>query len=162
MPDPTPSQALAAVEAALRAAAAAGLWPRAARILVAASGGPDSTALLHALATLGPGLGVASVVAAHVDHGLRPSSAADGEAVAALAARLGLEFVGTRVRVEGPGGIQAAARRARYRALETLRREAGADRVATGHTATDQAETLLLRLGRGTSPARASAPAGTG
>ncbi len=146
-------EALAAVEAALRAAAADGLWPGGARILVAASGGPDSTALLHALATLGPGLGVASVVAAHVDHGLRPDSAADADAVAALADRLGVGFRLARVEVEGPGGVQAAARRARYRALERLRQEVGADRVATGHTATDQAETVLLRLGRGTTPA---------
>ena len=141
------------MEAALGAAAADGLWPGGARILVAASGGPDSTALLHALATLGPGLGVASVVAAHVDHGLRPGSAEDAEAVAALAARLGVGFRLARVEVEGPGGVQAAARRARYRALERLRLEVGADRVATGHSATDQAETVLLRLGRGTTPA---------
>ena len=120
------------------------------RILVALSAGPDSTALVAALAELrdarllcGRGLH-----ALHVDHGLRADGGADAAAAAATCARLGVPFESVRIRV-APGNVQAEARRGRYAALHDAARRASADRIATGHTRTDQAETVLLRLLRG-------------
>ncbi|WP_412067571.1 tRNA lysidine(34) synthetase TilS [Rubrivirga sp. IMCC43871] len=113
------------------------------RALVAASGGVDSTVLLHTLVALG-----VEIVAAHVDHGLRPDSAEDGAFVADLASSLGVRCVRLAVAVD-EGNVQAEARRARYAALAEAAREQGCTAVATGHTATDQAETVLLALARG-------------
>ncbi|WP_412063101.1 tRNA lysidine(34) synthetase TilS [Rubrivirga sp. IMCC45206] len=113
------------------------------RLMVAASGGVDSTVLLHTLVALG-----VDVVAAHVDHSLRSDSADDGAFVAALATSLGVPWVRRTVAV-GEGNVQAEARRARYAALAEAAREQVCVAVATGHTATDQAETVLLALARG-------------
>lgn len=135
----------------LRAALDGPGGPRAGtHLLVAVSGGPDSTALLAGLTELCPERGV-TLTAAHVDHGLRGAEGArEGEAVAALAAQLGVRFSRRAVVVEpGPGGVEARARRTRYRALARLAAEAGATRIATGHTQDDQVETVLLRLLRG-------------
>ena len=122
--------------------------------LVAVSGGVDSAVLLDVLAaialTTGPRLTVV-----HVDHGLRDGSAAEAHHVARLARTRDLPFRGARVTVprRGDGGVsEAAARAARRDAFRAVAREVGATAVATGHTADDQAETLLLRLGRGTGP----------
>lgn len=112
-------------------------------VLVACSGGPDSVALAHLLCDAG----VRVTALAHVDHGLRESS--DGELVRALAARLGIPFVERHVRVERRGSLEEAARRARWAALRELEGEAATDLIATGHTADDQAETVLMRLSRG-------------
>jgi tRNA(Ile)-lysidine synthase len=131
-----------------RALEAPGAPARGARVLVAVSGGPDSTALLAALAGAAPARGV-ELVAAHVDHGLRPESAAEAEAVRALAATLGVACAVRRVAVAPGAGLEARARRARYRALAAMAAEAGAHWIATAHTRDDQAETLLLRLLRG-------------
>lgn len=117
-------------------------------VLVALSGGPDSTALLAVLAALSRSGRVGAVRACHVDHGLREGSHEDQARCAALCASLGVPFDARRVQV-GPGNLQAEARRARYAALRAAAREAGAARIATGHTRTDQAETVLLRLLRG-------------
>jgi len=115
---------------------------------VAFSGGPDSTALLAVLAEMRDQELLAAVHAAHVDHGLREGSAADGDACARVCATLGVPF--TRVRVEvGPGNVQAEARRQRYAALRREAERWGATRIATGHTQDDQAETVLLRILRG-------------
>lgn len=94
--------------------------------------------------------------AATVDHQLRPESIAETELVARTAARLGVVH---HVRIAKPaeGGIEAGARAARYAALEEIRRERGLDFIATAHTASDQAETLLMRLSRGSSLTGASA-----
>jgi tRNA(Ile)-lysidine synthase len=131
-----------------RALAAPGAPARGARILVAVSGGPDSTALLAALAAAAPAHGL-ELVAAHVDHGLRPESAKEAEAVRALAATVGAAFAVRRVELAPGAGLEARARRARHRALAAMAAEAGARWIATAHTRDDQAETLLLRLLRG-------------
>ena len=115
------------------------------RLLVAASGGPDSTALLLALHEAGRDLAVA-----HFDHALRPHSERDAEAVVALADRLQLPLITERR--EAPlarGSLQAAARDARYEFLERARRQARAPFVVLGHTADDVVEGLLLHLLRG-------------
>src|SRR5436309_14512587 len=134
----------------LAAALAAPGGPRAGEhLLVAVSGGPDSTALLAALAELAPGHGL-RLTAAHVDHGLRGAEgAAEADAVAALATRLGVPFVRCAVTVSAGPDLEARARRARYQALARLAGEVGARRIVTGHTQDDQVETVLLRLLRG-------------
>jgi tRNA(Ile)-lysidine synthase len=131
------------------------------RILVAVSGGVDSTVLLHGLHALREPLGLELRVG-HVHHGLRGAEAdADAEAVRALAERLALpvawERVAPRALREGVASrvrptLQEAARRLRYDALRRLAAEAGAERIATAHNADDQAETVLLRLLRGSGP----------
>ncbi len=118
------------------------------RILVAVSGGPDSVALLLGLAELREGLSLELEVAT-IDHQLRPGSAADASYVKCLAKRLGLACQVERVEVKGEGGLEAAARRARYAALRRIAGERGCAFIATGHTLEDQAETVLLRLARG-------------
>jgi tRNA(Ile)-lysidine synthase len=122
------------------------------RVIVAVSGGPDSTALMHALAHLAPRLGIALEVAT-VDHGLRPEARAEAELVRAHARALGLPWHGLRVDVaaarRGRASLQDAARRERLGALEELAARRGA-RVALAHQADDQAETVLFRVVRGT------------
>jgi tRNA(Ile)-lysidine synthase len=118
------------------------------RVVVAVSGGADSVALLHVLVTLAPTLRL-DLHVVHVDHGLRAESASDAAAVSALALRLGVPVEVVRVRV-GEGSVEAAARQARHAALEAAAARAGATRVALGHTADDQAETLVMRILEGT------------
>lgn len=99
----------------------------------AVSGGADSLALLVLACAAG-----CSVTAIHVDHGLRAGSAAEGEVVEAAARRFGAQFRQSRVRLEPGGNIEARARDARRAVLP--------QGTATGHTADDQAETILLNL----------------
>ena len=113
-------------------------------VLIAVSGGSDSVALLHVLRELAPTFRLRLHVL-HVDHGLRADSARDAEFVRALGARLGVPVDVERVTV-GDGSVEAAAREARYAALEAWADRLGADRIATGHSADDQAETVLMRL----------------
>ncbi|HEY2703536.1 MAG TPA: tRNA lysidine(34) synthetase TilS [Candidatus Dormibacteraeota bacterium] len=120
-------------------------------VLVACSGGPDSLTLLDGLARLAPPRRLHLVVA-HVDHGLREGSAAEADAVAVAAGRRGLDFARLRVMVEPGGSLQDAARRARHAALRGLAVERGAGAVALGHTADDQAETVLMRALSGATP----------
>jgi tRNA(Ile)-lysidine synthase len=126
-------------------------------VLAAVSGGADSVALLDILRVLAPPLGLA-LRAVHVDHGLRPESAADAAFVTDLCRDWGIPLRVERVEVarEAPGapwdGLEAAARRARYAAFRRAAAEAGAARVATGHTADDQAETVVMRLLEGAGP----------
>ncbi|HWK93096.1 MAG TPA: tRNA lysidine(34) synthetase TilS [Luteimicrobium sp.] len=145
MAGPTPSEAAARV--ALRAALAD--LPPGALVLVACSGGADSLALAATAAFVAPRAGL-SAGAVVVDHGLQPGSD-DVAATAARACRgLGLEPVEVRgVVVGGGGGPEAAARDARYAALEDAAREHGAAAVLLAHTLDDQAETVLLGLARG-------------
>lgn len=112
-------------------------------ILVACSGGPDSSVLLDALHALARN----PLHVTCVDHGLRPEAASEAEGVRARATALGLPSSVVRVVVEKPS--MAAARQARYRALVEEARRVGASAIAVAHTATDQAETLLDRMVRG-------------
>jgi tRNA(Ile)-lysidine synthase len=117
-------------------------------VLVALSAGPDSTALVGALAALRDAGEVGPVHALFVDHGLRAGVDAEAETARATCRKLGVPLRTVRV-VVGAGNVQAAARRARYAALRKEAARVGAARIATGHTQTDQAETVLLRLLRG-------------
>ncbi len=121
-------------------------------VVVACSGGPDSSALVDALARLAPPRGWRLHVV-HVDHGLRPDSGAEASAVAALAAGLGLDFSALRVTVGKGPSLQDQARRARHEALASAADSLGATAIALGHTADDQAETVLMRLLTSATPA---------
>jgi tRNA(Ile)-lysidine synthase len=116
-------------------------------VLVAISGGPDSTALAYLTAEARPDLGL---VLGHVRHGLRDDRR-DVRVVTDHARFLGAELKVAEVVVRPAGeGLEAAARAHRYAALRRQAREVGAAFVLLGHTAEDQAETVLLRLARGT------------
>jgi tRNA(Ile)-lysidine synthase len=117
-------------------------------VLVGVSGGADSVALLTTLIALAPAWRLHLRVL-HVDHGLRHDSARDAEFVRRLGARLGVPVDVAVVRVGG-GSVEAAARSARHAALEAAADRLGAARIALGHTADDQAETVLMRLIEGT------------
>lgn len=127
------------------------LFARGDLVLVACSGGPDSVALLHVLAMLRRDLG--HEVAAHgVDHGLRADAAAELSLVSSLCEKLGVPFEVTRVKLAEGGNLQARAREARHVALQDAALRLDAQVIALGHTADDRAETLLLRLLRGSGP----------
>jgi len=117
-------------------------------VLVAVSGGADSVALLYLLSCLAADWQL-RLHALHVDHQLRAESAADADFVRALGARLGVPVDVTTVAVDRRGSLEAAARAARYAALEACAARVGAARIAVGHTADDQAETVLMRLVQG-------------
>ena len=122
------------------------------RVLVAASGGADSTALALALRELG-----CEIALAHVHHGIRGKAAdADARFVAALAKKLGAPFFLGKFDVPAEAkhrgeSLEMAARRVRRDFLATTAKREKIRFVATGHTADDQAETVLLRIARGTS-----------
>ncbi|HSV00984.1 MAG TPA: tRNA lysidine(34) synthetase TilS [Roseiarcus sp.] len=123
---------------------------RAKALLIAVSGGPDSTALLLMAAEWAKQRGRTRIEAATVDHALRAGSADEAKAVAALCGRL---KVGHRV-LQWKGAkpttrVQERAREARYRLLVEHAKAIGADAVLTAHHADDQAETVLFRLLRG-------------
>ena len=120
-------------------------------LLLAVSGGPDSIALMwlaarwRAARKLGPEL-----IAVTVDHGLRAESAREARAVKRQAESLGIRHRTLRwTGVKPATGLQEAARAARYRLLAAAARHVGARHVLTGHTLDDQAETVLLRMARG-------------
>ncbi len=117
-------------------------------VLLAVSGGADSTALLVGTALVRERVGL-TVEVATLDHGLRPEAEEEVRAVERLAARHGLRCHVRQLRLKPGAGVEQRAREARYEALETLRQERGLRAVATAHTANDQAETLLMRLARG-------------
>lgn len=120
-----------------------------ARIGVAVSGGADSVALLHMLRDLDWRL---SITVLHLNHGLRgEESDGDAEFVQELSERLGYRCRIDRVRLaNSEGNLEQRARRARLSFFERMRCECGLDKVATAHTRSDQAETVLFRFLRGT------------
>jgi tRNA(Ile)-lysidine synthase len=126
---------------------------RGATLVAALSGGADSVALVHTLQALSRRFGF-RVVAAHLDHGLRAGSKADAAVCRRLCRSLGLPFrsrradVSARARRDG-GGVEDAARAERYAFLESVRAREDARFVVLAHTRDDQAETVLLRLLRG-------------
>ena len=124
--------------------------PPGSHLLCATSGGPDSMALLDALAALRRRLRF-SLSAHGVDHGLRPEAAAELEIARGWAGELGVPFGTTTVSVAPGSNLQARARQARHAALRKAAKAAGATLIATAHHADDRAETLLIRLLHGAS-----------
>ena len=145
---------IAEVQACIEAHA---MLSRGAKVIVAVSGGADSMALLFALFQL-RAVYNATLVVAHVNHQLRGEEAErDALFAEQQAAHLGLPFYQTRVDVKtlqhsAKMSLQHAARQVRYHFFHALCQKLGATRVALGHTADDQAETLLMRLIRGSGP----------
>ncbi len=130
-----------------------GLVAKGERLLVAVSGGPDSTALAHGLVKIAPRLGI-TPVAACVDHGLRPESAAEANGVRQRCQEMGIACEVLRVDVgrarRAHVSVQEAARNVRLAALESAASRLACTKIALGHTADDQAETVLFRIVRGT------------
>ena len=122
------------------------------RVIVAVSGGPDSVCLLDILREIRDGLGIELVVA-HFDHGLRPDEDEDETRfVESLAGSLGLPFeTGKAGSGMGPGepSLEEKARKARYGFLEAVKEKFSARKIAMGHNLNDQAETVIMRLLRG-------------
>ena len=122
----------------------AALWSGTGRLGLAVSGGPDSLALLLLARAALPD----RIAAATVDHGLRPEAAQEADMVARVCASLDVPHRTLRVEVPA-GNVQSQARAARYAALADWMEAEGLEALATAHHADDQAETLLLRLNRG-------------
>ncbi|HEV8130342.1 MAG TPA: tRNA lysidine(34) synthetase TilS, partial [Acidobacteriota bacterium] len=127
------------------------------RVLVAVSGGPDSIALLHLLLCLQKELGLFLAVA-HLDHQMRPDSHSDREFVERLAARLSIlcfcDRVDVPALVRGAGGnLEEVAGQRRRAFLEEIAAREKYSKIATGHTLNDQAETVLMKLFRGSGSA---------
>lgn len=125
-------------------------------VLVGVSGGPDSMALLYLLMDIKDEYGIGLKIA-HLNHGFRKEAAEEAEFVRGRAVSLGLEavirFIDVPAMREREGlSSQEAARDARYAFFEEAAGEAGANKVALAHTSDDQAETVLIRLLRGSGP----------
>jgi tRNA(Ile)-lysidine synthase len=133
------------METLARIAAESGLIESGSDGVVMVSGGPDSACAAAALVAL---VGAENVHALHVNYGLRDAADDDERIVRKLCAGLRVDLHVERLGPDGlgPGNVQAAARAARYMAAERLRLRAGASWIATGHTRSDVAETVVYRL----------------
>ncbi|KAA9003609.1 tRNA lysidine(34) synthetase TilS [Paenibacillus spiritus] len=145
------------VRAVEEAAGEHGLWKANDRIVVAVSGGPDSVALLHVLRHISLHSLPLSLICAHADHGFREESRAEAELVRKMADELGLPLETAELHVpahlaESGLGPEGTARELRYAFLAEAAARHGATGIALGHHADDQAETVLLRLLRGSGP----------
>ena len=149
-------QSSPAIEALADVVEAGGLLDPRSSGVVLVSGGADSACAAAALSTL---CGPASVAAIHLNYGLRPDSDRDERAARALCAKLRIDLHVERPTLSA-GNVQAAAREARYEAAERLRARLDGDWIATGHTRTDVAETVIYRLAAspGTRPLLGLAP----
>ena len=143
------------LESILRKALQRAGFDHGATLVVACSGGPDSTALLHALLALRLALALKLHVA-HLNHDFRGQEAEDDAAfVAAMAEKLGLPATVEEAdpiayqRERGISSFEEAAREVRYRFLTNLSNSISADAIVLGHTADDQAETILMHILRG-------------
>ncbi|MBW1976029.1 MAG: tRNA lysidine(34) synthetase TilS [Deltaproteobacteria bacterium] len=124
-------------------------------VIVAVSGGPDSIALLYSLYNLRSLLNISKLAVAHFNHKIRPEAEEEEKFVQFTAGKLALPFYREeadvkRVSTDEGLSLEMAARRCRYDFLLGLKEKLGANRVALGHTASDKAEEVLLRIIRGT------------
>lgn len=125
-------------------------------IVVGLSGGPDSVCLFHVLCSLKRKLQIGDIIAVHINHGMRGAeSDGDEEYARRLAESMGAEFISFKYDVPAVAaasgeGTEEAGRRLRYAAFEKIRREKGAARIAVAHNMNDQAETVMMRIMRGT------------
>jgi tRNA(Ile)-lysidine synthase len=118
-------------------------------VIAAVSGGPDSMALLHALSILKKKMGF-DLVGHGVDHGLRKEATLELDLAEKFARKIGVSFDRTHLKVAPGGNLQARARTVRHAALEAVRLKMKARVIATAHHADDRAETVLMRILRGT------------
>ncbi|MCU0651722.1 MAG: tRNA lysidine(34) synthetase TilS [Candidatus Omnitrophica bacterium] len=121
------------------------------KIVIGLSGGPDSVALLYLLNGLKKEFKL-HLYAAHLDHGIRKSSKRDAEFSACLANKLKIPFFTSRINIKelgGKGSLEEICRKARLIFLSQIAKETGADKIALGHNLDDQAETVLMRILRG-------------
>jgi len=123
-----------------------GLFDPADALLLMVSGGADSMCLLHLVRRYSDG----PVTVLTMDHGLRPEAADEVRTVTAACDALGVDVIARRLDLVAGPSLQARAREARYACARAVAAEGGHDHLVTGHTASDQAETVLFRLARGT------------
>ena len=125
-------------------------------VVVGLSGGPDSVCLFHSLCSLRKELEIGDITAVHINHGLRgEESDGDEESARTLAESLDADFVSfkydvNKIAAETGEGTEEVGRRLRYGAFENIRRRKGAARIAVAHNRNDQAETVMMRIMRGT------------
>lgn len=125
-------------------------------VVTGLSGGPDSTCLLHALAALSGELGISRITAVHINHGIRGGdSFRDEEYSRRVAEKCGAAFFSYRFDIPEIArreriGTEDAGRRARYETFEKVRLQTGSQRIAVAHNMDDQAETVMMRIMRGT------------
>ncbi len=120
------------------------------RLIIACSGGADSLSLAHAATLAALKREDPPPIWLYVNHGLRPEAGQEAKQIAAQASAAGAGFVERCVQVSNKGSLEAAARDARYAALDSEAKRVCADWVLLGHTRTDQVETIFMRMVRGT------------
>ncbi len=148
MPRSHPPALQVVVEQTLRQACA---LPKGSKVLLAVSGGGDSTAMLHAMAALAGRLQL-TLFAHGVDHGLRAEAQLELDGAEQFAKSVGVPFSRSRIQVRSGANLQARARHQRYAELRKVAQALSAQFIATAHHADDRAETVLMRLMRGSGP----------